>query len=147
MTTAHADDGEAATKGDLRQLSKRLEAILDAAESANINASEISTARNEILEVRELLWDTREYVADLAGYVLADPAEQERQRTEARGLTEQRIREAAALVRERRLGTPGQEEVAAELNTSAPTLRRAMRELGMGSWPPAPPAPSVAPEK
>jgi AraC-like DNA-binding protein len=34
---------------------------------------------------------------------------------------------------------PTIERTAEALNTSGPTLKRAMKDLGMGRWPPAPP--------
>lgn len=55
----------------------------------------------------------------------------------ARGLTEPAIRRAAAAERRAVDGHPTRTGVAARLNTSESTLKRAMRDLGMGPWPPA----------
>jgi hypothetical protein len=57
----------------------------------------------------------------------------------ARGLTDSAIRRAAAAEREATDGAPTREAVAGRLHTSVPTLKRAMKDLGMGHWPP--PAP------
>lgn len=62
-----------------------------------------------------------------------------RTRPVRRGLTVAAIRRAAADVRARRDGTPTRDDVAEVLGTSVPTLARAMKELGMEGWPPAPP--------
>lgn len=60
-------------------------------------------------------------------------------RMEARGLTERQIRETVKVLRDVLDRTPTRAEVAAKLHHSEPTLKRAMRDLGMGPWPPAPP--------
>jgi hypothetical protein len=59
--------------------------------------------------------------------------------TETRGLTARLIRNATAEVRTAKKGRPTQLAVAEQLGTSESTLKRAMKELGMGAWPPAPP--------
>jgi AcrR family transcriptional regulator len=59
--------------------------------------------------------------------------------TEARGLTEYLIRSASQKVRKRTRRAPTKPAVARELATSESTLVRAMEDLGMVSWPPAPP--------
>jgi hypothetical protein len=58
---------------------------------------------------------------------------------EARGFTERQIRLAAHEVRKATGRSPSCAKVAADLGTSEPTLKRAMKELGMPRWPPAPP--------
>jgi hypothetical protein len=58
---------------------------------------------------------------------------------EARGLTVPLIRLAAQRVRRRTDRAPTQALVAEELGTSVATLKRAIEDLGMGRWPPAPP--------
>ncbi len=57
----------------------------------------------------------------------------------ARGFTERMIREAVAAVRLQSDRAPTLPETAKRLHTSESTLRRAMRDLEMGHWPPAPP--------
>lgn len=58
---------------------------------------------------------------------------------EVRGLTEYQIRDATNRVRRRLRGHPTQADVARELHTTVPTLKRAVKDLGLGRWPPAPP--------
>ena len=58
---------------------------------------------------------------------------------EALGLTERQIREATATVRKEVDGHPTRVRVAERLNTTEVTVKRAMKALGMGRWPPAPP--------
>lgn len=57
---------------------------------------------------------------------------------EARGFTEKQIRLAAHEVRKATGRSPSCAKVAADLGTSEPTLKRAMKALGMPRWPPAP---------
>ncbi|MDR3639631.1 MAG: hypothetical protein P4L84_37875 [Isosphaeraceae bacterium] len=58
---------------------------------------------------------------------------------EARGFTERQIRVAAHEVRGATGKTPSRLRVARELDTSESTLARAMEDLHMPGWPPAPP--------
>ena len=58
---------------------------------------------------------------------------------EAHGFTERQIREATATVRKDVDGPPTRVRVAERLNTTEVTVKRAMKALGMGRWPPAPP--------
>jgi hypothetical protein len=58
---------------------------------------------------------------------------------EARGFTADQIRRAAQVVRRRTGGAPTIILAANELGTSEATLKRAMKELDMGPWPPAAP--------
>jgi hypothetical protein len=67
-----------------------------------------------------------------------EPGDEAESPQEARGFTERVIRDAVAEVRQQRDGNPTREAVAARLHTSVPTLRRAMKELQMGPWPPSP---------
>lgn len=55
----------------------------------------------------------------------------------ARGLTERAIRRAVTDTWEERGRRPTQLAVAARLHTSESTLKRAMKDLKLGSWPPA----------
>jgi hypothetical protein len=57
----------------------------------------------------------------------------------ARGLTARRIREAVAELRAKAGKAPTLDEAARALGTTESTLKRAMKDLGMGRWPPAPP--------
>jgi hypothetical protein len=57
----------------------------------------------------------------------------------SRGFTERQIRDAVAAVWHKSGFTPRRADVRARLNTSESTLKRAMKDLGMGPWPPAPP--------
>lgn len=58
---------------------------------------------------------------------------------EARGLTERQIRQVAHAVRRSTDRAPSRVAVAGVLGTSEATLKRAMKDLGMNGWPPAPP--------
>ncbi len=58
---------------------------------------------------------------------------------EARGLSERQIRTAVQELRDRLDRAPTRELVAGHLRTSEATLKRAMRDLGLGPWPPGPP--------
>ena len=58
---------------------------------------------------------------------------------EAHGLTERQIRRAAQEVRIETGRAPTRSRVAEKLNTSEATLKRAMKDLQMSGWPPAPP--------
>lgn len=58
---------------------------------------------------------------------------------EARGLTERQIREATATVRKDVDGRPTRVRVAELLHITEATVKRAMKDLRMGRWPPAPP--------
>lgn len=57
---------------------------------------------------------------------------------EARGCTARQIRKAADRVRPRTGRSPTQSLVAEELGAGESTLKRAMKDLGMPRWPPAP---------
>jgi hypothetical protein len=57
----------------------------------------------------------------------------------ARGLTESQIRQTVAQLRQQLDRAPTKAETAAQLHTSEATLKRAMQDLSMGRWPPAPP--------
>jgi len=54
----------------------------------------------------------------------------------AHGLTEQQLRQAVQTVRDRRGRQPTREDVAAELGVSESTVKRAMKVLRLGKWPP-----------
>lgn len=57
----------------------------------------------------------------------------------SRGFTERQIREAVRTARRRWNHTPTRADVAAVLGTTESTLDRAVRDLGMGKWPPPEP--------
>jgi hypothetical protein len=57
----------------------------------------------------------------------------------ARGFTDRQIRMSVARLRKKLDRKPTREEVASDLHTTVPTLRRAMQDLEMGPWPPPPP--------
>lgn len=57
----------------------------------------------------------------------------------ARGFTAKQIRTKVQELRERFDKAPSRFDVAAALHTSEATLKRAVKELGIGPWPPAPP--------
>jgi hypothetical protein len=57
----------------------------------------------------------------------------------ARGFSERQIRAKVQELRERLDQAPTRALVASELHTSEATLKRALKDLGLGPWPPAPP--------
>jgi hypothetical protein len=81
--------------------------------------------------LREVGLDCLDYAEELEAVVSG--------RREARGFHEQQIRSAVQELRERLDKAPTRELVAGHLRTSEATLKRAMQDLGMGPWPPAPP--------
>jgi AraC-like DNA-binding protein len=57
----------------------------------------------------------------------------------ARGFSERQIRAKVQELRKRLDQAPTRALVASELHTSEATLKRALKDLGLGPWPPAPP--------
>jgi hypothetical protein len=111
---------------------ERLPAIPDWSMVRNLYRSVVLFAEG-LRQAVEVGRDSLDYAEEIETVLSA------KDRGEARGFTERQIRTTVQTLRQRLDKLPTRVLVATELNTSEATLKRALKDLGMGPWPPAPP--------